>query len=93
MNLPALSETLLTLIDAFESSDHEGLRITGAEVEAPLQLHLQRRDQQLVLQGAPAVTVMRTGFEAVVHRVRLTLAPSDTGPDHGVSPGEWGRGG
>lgn len=93
MNLPALSDTLLALVEAFETPQGSGLRLTGAHLEAPLQLRLQHDGGQLLLSGAPPVTVMRTGFEAVVHRARLTMAPADVTPDNGVTPGDGDHGG
>lgn len=91
MSIPELSDTLLALIDAFEPPAGGGLQLTGAEVQAPLQLSLQRQGQQLLLGGAPPVTVMHTGFEAVVHKARLIMEAQ--APQTGTEPGAGDHGG
>ncbi|MED5431758.1 MAG: hypothetical protein VYE17_11890 [Pseudomonadota bacterium] len=85
MSIPELSNTLLALIEAFEPPVGVELQLTGAEVQAPLQLSLQRHGQQLLLGGAPPATVMHTGFEPVVHKARLIMETRAT--QTAVEPG------
>jgi hypothetical protein len=91
MSIPQLSDTLLALIEALDAPDGAGLHLTGAEVQAPLQLSMQRQEGQLLLGGAPPATVMHTGFDPVVHRTRLIVELQ--APQGGEKPGTGDHGG
>lgn len=69
-----LADTLQALISALQPPTDSGLSVSSAEVEAPLALRLINDSGRLCLEILPT-TVMHTGIEPVVHRLRLCAGP------------------
>lgn len=80
MPIRTLSETLEDLIGAVAVPDEAGLRLTEAEFDLPVEVRLAAGpDGSLVLLAEPSSMRWRSGFEAVVHRLRLVASMGGDG--------------
>jgi hypothetical protein len=68
-----LAETLTAVIDGVDVSEVVQLSVLEASVEIPLEITVGEAAGRLLFMGAPPMTAMRTGFEPVVHHVRLRV--------------------
>jgi len=88
MSRMELSETLGALVAGLDVPELSGLLVTEASVEAPLEISISQQEDGLLLMAGPPSNVMRTGFEAVAHRVRLRAGPvEDTENPTEIPPG------
>lgn len=79
MRLRPLSETLTELIGGLAlAADAPGLSVTDADFDLPVEVRLAVGPDGPELLAEPTAVRWRTGFEPVIHRLRLT-AVSDTG--------------
>jgi hypothetical protein len=61
----------------------QGIVVTEAEIDLPLEASIAMENGQLVLRAAPPSTLMKTGFMAPVHiaHLRLVLDESSGGSE------------
>jgi hypothetical protein len=88
MNLPALSSTLVALLDGLAAAESDALVIDEAVIESPMEVRLVEEHGQPIVAAAPARSIWRAGFEPVVHRVRIAVTAGAVTPlpeseDHG----------
>jgi hypothetical protein len=78
MTLPPLSDTLIALIEALDPTV-AGTRVTGADLDTPLEIAFTGSGASMVCRAAPARSRFVSGVMAPVHHVTLTawLAEDD----------------
>ncbi|MGZ9098155.1 MAG: hypothetical protein ACXW3O_00500 [Brevundimonas sp.] len=74
-----LSQTLEELIGGVVASGDAGLRLTEAEFDLPVEVILAAGPDGPVLLAEPSAVRWHTGFEAVVHRLRLVVSTGGDG--------------
>jgi hypothetical protein len=80
MPIRTLSDTLEDLIGAVSAPEGMGLSLTGAEFDLPVEVRLATGpDGELVLLAEPSSVRWHSGFEAVVHRLRLVASTGGDG--------------
>jgi hypothetical protein len=80
MPIRTLSETLEDLIGAVAAPDDVGLSLTEAEFDLPVEVRMATGpDGALILLAEPSSVRWRSGFEAVVHRLRLVASMGGDG--------------
>ena len=77
MRQACLSETLVSFLEALDTTQGSGLVVDTAEVNAPLELRLQEVDGQLVVYAQPPVSVWHSGFEMPVHKTTMIAVSLD----------------
>lgn len=82
MTRPELHQTLTAMIAALApSAGAQGLRITDAKLDAPLELALGHGADGLTAFAAPPASRFVTGFQNPVHRMRITAGEMRIAPD------------
>lgn len=80
MPVRTLSETLEDLIGAVIAPEDVGLSLTEAEFDLPVEVRLATGpDGGLILLAEPSSVRWHSGFEAVVHRLRLVASTGGDG--------------
>lgn len=79
MPIRTLADTLEDLIGAVSASAEAGLSLTEAEFDLPVEVRLAIGPDGPVLLAEPSAVRWRTGFEPVVHRLRLVACTGGDG--------------
>jgi hypothetical protein len=79
MPLRTLSETLEDLIGAVTASEDAGLSLTEAVFDLPVEVRMAIGPDGPILLAEPTAVRWRTGFEPVVHRLRLVASTGGDG--------------
>lgn len=75
MRHPALSETLVALVEALPLPAAAGVAVVEAMLEVPLEVWSGTDDGQLVFYAAPPHTRWKSGFLPSTHKSRLRVEP------------------